>query len=246
MSGIDRNQGLARQIAKSVQDDIMQGRLSAAQRLPSEADLAECFAVSQPTVREAMKILAAKKLIRSKRGPKGGVFVNPPSLDIAAQTMHETTNWLVSLGAVELSDIVGARRSLGRLSIEAACEHAGREDHQRIEAALLELDHTEISDEDFCRLEVEFHQAVAAANPNALLQLVMAMVNQALIPAANLISFQFRERDKVVALQRQIFSAILARDPVAATAAFDTLIDYQSGVYEMAIEQMATKAGRLS
>lgn len=237
MAEIDRNQGLARQIAGNLQDSIMQGRLGAAERLPSEAELAERFAVSQPTVREAMKILAAKKLIRSKRGPKGGVFVNPPSLDIAAQTLHETTNWLVSLGAVGLSDIVSARRSLGRLSIESACEHAAREDHMRIETALLELDHTEISDEDFCRLEVEFHQAVAAASPNALLRLVMVMVNQSLIPAANMISFQFRQRDKVVALQRQIFSAILARDAPAAIAAFDALMDYQSSVYEMAIEQ---------
>ncbi len=241
MSGIDRNQGLARQIAESLQDDIMQGRLGAAQRLPSEADLAERFSVSQPTVREAMKILAAKKLIRSKRGPKGGVFVNPASLDIAAQTLHETTNWLVSLGAVELSDIVGARRNLGQISIEAACAHATREDHKRIEAALLELDHTEISDEGFCQLEVEFHQAVAAANPNALLRLVMVMVNQSLIPAANMISFQFRQRDKVVALQRQIFSAILARDTAAAISAFDALIDYQSEIYNMAVEQRAAK-----
>ena len=241
MNSIDRTQGLARQIAESLQDDIMQGRLGAAQRLPSESDLAERFDVSQPTVREAMKILAAKKLIRSKRGPKGGVFVNPPSLDIAAQTLHETTNWLVSLGAVGLTDIVDTRRSLGRLSIEAACLHAGREDHKRIEAALLELDHTEISDEDFCRLEVEFHQAVAAASPNALLRLVMVMVNQSLIPAANMISFQFRQRDVVVALQRRIFSGILARDAAEAVAAFDALIEYQSGVYDMAVEQRAAR-----
>ena len=44
MTGIDRNQGLARQIAESLQDDIMQGRLGAAQRLPSEADLADYLA----------------------------------------------------------------------------------------------------------------------------------------------------------------------------------------------------------
>lgn len=235
MGEIDRNQGLARQIAERLQEDIMKGRLGAAERLPSEPELATRFAVSQPTVREAMKILAAKKLIRSKRGPKGGVFVNPPSLDLAAQMLHETTTWLVSLGAVGLSDIVGTRLSLGRLAIEAACQHAGREDHRRIEAALMALDHSEISDEDFCRLEVEFHQAVAAASPNALLRLVMMMVNQSLIPAANMISFRFRQRDKVVALQRQIFAALLARDIPAGIAAFEALIDYQSQVYDMAV-----------
>ena len=236
MAEIDRNQGLARQIAERLQEDIIAGRLGAAERLPTEADLSQRFGVSQPTVREAMKILAAKKLIRSKRGPKGGVFVSPPSLDVAAQMLQEVTTWLVSLGAVGLPEIVETRRSLGRLCIEAACAHAGREDHQRIETALLALDHAEISDQDFCRLEVEFHQAVAAASPNALLQLVMQMVNQSLIPAANMISFRFRQRDRVVALQRQIFAALLARDAPQACAAFDALIDYQSGVYDLALE----------
>ena len=65
----------------------------------------------------------------------------------------------------------------------------------------------------------------------------MVMVNQALIPATNMISFQFRQRDKVVALQRQIFLAIIARDTKTAIEVFDTLIDYQSRVYDMALEQ---------
>jgi DNA-binding FadR family transcriptional regulator len=85
------------------------------------------------------------------------------------------------------------------MAIEIACESATREDHKRIEDALLELDHTNISDEDFCRLEVAFHQAVAEASRNAVLRLMMVVVNQSLIPAANMISFQFRQRDKVIA-----------------------------------------------
>ncbi|MDH4989588.1 GntR family transcriptional regulator [Aquamicrobium lusatiense] len=251
MTTIERNPGLARQIADSLQDDILQNRLTVSERLPSEAELAERFRVSQPTVREAMKILAAKKLIRSKRGPKGGVFVNTPSLDMAAQTLHETTNWLVSLGVIQLPDIVETRRKLGRMAIEIACESATREDHKRIENALLELDHTNISDEDFCRLEVAFHQAVAEASRNAVLRLMMVVVNQSLIPAANMISFQFRQRDKVIAYQRQIFSAILNRDAAEAIAAFDALIDYQSSVYDMAVQrreekQSAAAAGSLA
>lgn len=243
MVSIERNVGLARQIADSLQNDIMQGRLTVEARLPSESDLADRFGVSQPTVREAMKILAAKKLIRSKRGPRGGVFVNTPSLEMAAQSVHETTNWLVSLGVFDLADIVETRRSLGRVAIELACLHAGPEDLDRIGAALLESDHREISDEDFCSLEVAFHQAVAEAGGNAVMRFVMVIANQALIPAVNMISFRYRERDTVVAHQRRIFEALRARDTSAAAAAFEELIDYQAAVYDRAVQVRAANSG---
>jgi DNA-binding GntR family transcriptional regulator len=66
-----------------------------------------------------------------------------------------------------------------------------------------------------------------------------------------MISFQFRQRDKVIAYQRQIFSAILNRDAAEAIAAFDALIDYQSSVYDMAVQrreekQSAAAAGSLA
>lgn len=239
MTMIDRNAGLARQIADSLQNDIMDGRLTVEARLPSEAELAERFGVSQPTVREAMKILAAKKLVRSKRGPRGGVFVNTPSLEMAAQSVHETTNWLVSLGVFGLSDIVETRRKLGRVTLELACQHATDADFLRMEAALLASDHREIADEDFCQLEVAFHQAVAEASGNAVMRFVMVIANQALIPAVNMISFRYRERDTVVAFQRQILTAVRARDIPAATAAFEALIDYQGNVYDRAVTARA-------
>lgn len=236
MTAIERSPGLARQIADSLQDDIMQGRLGVETRLPSEADLAGRFGVSQPTVREAMKILAAKKLIRSRRGPRGGVFVNTPSLEMAEQSVHETTNWLVSLGVFDLPDIVETRRHLGRVALELACANAKAADLARIEGALIESDHREISDEEFCSLEVAFHQAVAEAGGNAVMRFVMVIANQALIPAVNMISFRYRERDRVVALQRRILEALEARDRAAATAALDALIDYQAAVYDRALQ----------
>ncbi len=53
------------------------------QRLPSEAELAEQFDVSRPTVREALKRLAAQSLIRTQRGATGGAFVNRISFEDA-------------------------------------------------------------------------------------------------------------------------------------------------------------------
>ena len=67
---------LSAQIAKAIRDAIMSGDLIVDERLPSEAELAEQFAVSRPTVREALKRLGAQSLIRTQRGATGGAFVN--------------------------------------------------------------------------------------------------------------------------------------------------------------------------
>ena len=115
---------LYQQIADAIVDAIARGQYSVGTRLPGERELAETFSVSRPTVREAMKILAAKKLVRSKRGPKGGVFVAAPSLGTAAQTLFETTNWLVSLGVFGVTEIVETRRLLGSTCVRLAAERA--------------------------------------------------------------------------------------------------------------------------
>ena len=63
---------LSVQIATAIRDAIVSGDLIVDARLPSEAELVEQFQVSRPTVREALKRLAAQSLIRTQRGATGG------------------------------------------------------------------------------------------------------------------------------------------------------------------------------
>ncbi|CAN0583981.1 unnamed protein product, partial [Ectocarpus sp. 12 AP-2014] len=72
----DSTTGLPVQIAAAIRDSIVEGALIVGERLPSEAELAEQFDVSRPTVREALKRLAAQSLIKTQRGAFGGAFVN--------------------------------------------------------------------------------------------------------------------------------------------------------------------------
>jgi DNA-binding FadR family transcriptional regulator len=232
---IAESQSLARQIAKTLQEEILQGSLSVSERLPSETEIAKRFGVSQPTVREALKILAAKKLVHSKRGPNGGVFVNAPSLSLASQMLQEMTSWFVGLGVFDLTQIVEARLLLGRICVQLAAERASAEDIEAIAATLNAVEQQDLSDEEFCRLDVAFHHAVAQATHNNELQFIMLVVNDSLIPATNMISFQFRERHRVIGLHGEILGALRGHDAEAATLAFEQLIAYQSSVYEKAL-----------
>jgi DNA-binding FadR family transcriptional regulator len=80
-------QGLSRPIAEGIRDAIFEGRLQVREQLPTEEELAARFSVSRPTIREALKRLATQNLIRSRRGPTGGTFVNPPTRDETRSTV---------------------------------------------------------------------------------------------------------------------------------------------------------------
>lgn len=233
---LPETRSLAMQIADELRKRIVSGELLVSERLPSEAEIADEFGVSQPTVREAMKILAAKKLVRSKRGPNGGMFVNKPSLSVAGQMLQETTAWFVGTGVFGLGDIVETRLMLGRICVGLAAERATSADIEKMEATLQSWREERLSDEEFCQLDVAFHDAIAEATKNNELQFIMLIVNDALIPATNMISFQFRERGKVIGLHEEILKAVSNGEKDRAVAAFDELIGYQSRVYDSALE----------
>ena len=68
---------LSAQIAQAIRDAIVSGELIVDARLPSEAELSDQFQVSRPTVREALKRLAAQSLIRTQRGATGRCVRKP-------------------------------------------------------------------------------------------------------------------------------------------------------------------------
>lgn len=61
-------------IVEQLEAMIVDGRLQAGQRLPSERDLAAQFDVSRPSLREAIQKLEAKGLVQRKQG--GGTYVS--------------------------------------------------------------------------------------------------------------------------------------------------------------------------
>src|SRR5262249_1554059 len=57
---------------------IRSGRLADGDRLPNERELAEAFAVSRSTLREALRMLEAVGVLRVRAGAGGGIFVSEP------------------------------------------------------------------------------------------------------------------------------------------------------------------------
>lgn len=71
-------------IAAELRRSILRGDLNGSMDSQSELDLVERFGVSRPTLREALRVLEAERLISIHRGSSGGIRVHPPSGEVAA------------------------------------------------------------------------------------------------------------------------------------------------------------------
>ena len=67
------------QVAEAIKDWVVEQGLQAGDRLPGEADLIERFGMAKGTIREAMRVLEAQGLIKTRTGPGGGSFVHEVS-----------------------------------------------------------------------------------------------------------------------------------------------------------------------
>jgi DNA-binding FadR family transcriptional regulator len=236
----------AKQIADSLRAAIMDGRLKVDERLPTEEELAQRFKVSRPTVREALKRLAAQHLIRSRRGPTGGNFVASPAPEDAARSLANATTLMVAVGDIGLDDMATARLELEGV----CCRLAAARDNAELAAPLAMMrnelarqSEAALTDEEFCASDVRFHRSLVDAAGNALLSYLMHAVVEALQPVSNMIIYRVREREAIVGFHARLLRSLETRDAEAAMAALGDLVDYTRDRYREALERRAERAG---
>mgnify|MGYP000344969035 CR=1 FL=1 len=165
------------QVAEAIKDWVVEQGLQAGDRLPSEPELIERFGMAKGTIREAMRILEAQGLIKTRTGPGGGSFVHEVSKERARALLG---NYFYFKN-LTIADIYQLRRAL---EPELVASLAGK----LSEEALGELeDNIAIYSEPARTLEEErehhiaslrFHALLAAQSENALLAfLIDFMVN---------------------------------------------------------------------
>lgn len=239
-------EGVASQIANNLRESIVEGHLKVEERLPTEEELAERFGVSRPTIREALKRLAAQNLIRTRRGPTGGSFVKKPSQAEIHEQLSSMASVLVSVGEFHLPEIVEARHELERICCRLAAERRSDEILEEMEAELAVQQKTAITDVEFCASDVRFHRLIVEATENSVLQFLMTAVIEVLQPVLNLVAYKFRERKLIVAQHREILDALRAREGNRAERALDAQMNYLREKYADAKEWRLQRQKRKS
>ena len=232
---------LSAQIARAIRDAIISGALPVDERLPSEAELSEHFAVSRPTVREALKRLAAQSLIRTQRGATGGAFVNRLRYEDAYGQQITTSTLLLSMNDVSFATACEARYALERACAPLAAQRRSADHLATMRAEIHRQGQPGLSDEAFCASDVTFHRALVDAADNPVLSYQLAGAVEAMQPLMNMITFTARSREQIIALHVGIADALEARDGAATDHILCDLAQYTQHLAQEVIARRNAK-----
>ncbi len=234
---------LSTQIAAAIRESIISGALPVDERLPSEAELSEQFNVSRPTVREALKRLAAQNLIRTLRGATGGAFVNRLSFEEAYRQQITTSTLLLSMNEVSFETACEARYALERACVALSAARREPDHLATMRAEIHRQEQPGLSDESFCNSDVAFHRALVDGAGNPVLSYQLAGAVEAMQPLMNMITFTARNREKIIALHTGIADAIEVRERAAADNLLEELSAYTiSLAHDVTARRDAAKA----
>ncbi len=146
-------------VAEAIKAWVMQNGWQPGERLPSEAELIATFGMAKGTIREAIRILEAQGMVKSRTGPGGGVFVHQVSEARAAALLG---NYFY-FQQLSIDDIYLIRESL---EPELAASLAGRLSEDQL--AALEAVMTRYA-EPARTVEEEREQHIASLRFHALL-----------------------------------------------------------------------------
>jgi GntR family transcriptional repressor for pyruvate dehydrogenase complex len=218
---LGREDTLANRVVVELERLIVESRLGDGDRLPSERELASQFGVSRTVVREAVRALAARRLVEVEGGR--GTVVRAPSPQAAAESMRLLLRYQPSSGdAAKVGEI---RRVLENEIASLAAARRTNEDIAILDAILSDAE-THLDDPDaFVTEDIGFHQALADATHNELFGVILQSLSQVMLEVRLLALRIPGTPRRSVLHHRAVLEAVRAGDPVLAHAAMDRHMD---------------------
>ena len=180
-------------------------------RLPPENELAEWAGVSRLTLREGVKILRDKGVLRVEQGR--GTFVNPPESWSALDPALAASRAALEGGTAQTAQQVTEARRIVEVAVAGlAAQRRTEADLARLRATVARMGDAHERDDvqGFSAADIDFHHEVmlAAGNPflGALLQPVMALLQQVRVTT----SVTGEMRVTAIAAHGEILDAIAA------------------------------------
>jgi DNA-binding FadR family transcriptional regulator len=159
-----------------IQEAILQQSLKVGDKLPSERQLREIFKVSRGTLREALRALEQKGLIKIKTGVRGGAIICP----IDNKLMSESLDLLLRHQKITLRELAEFREEVEGLVAAKAALKAKKEDIRQL-GIILESIRKSLEAETFNWKEViiednKFHFLLARVAGNRVFESVLSTV----------------------------------------------------------------------
>jgi GntR family transcriptional repressor for pyruvate dehydrogenase complex len=227
--------GRVEAVMRRLETALLDGTWTPGMRLPSERQLAEQYGVARNTVREALQRLAARDLLRSRRG--AGVYVT----DRLRAGIVSPWGQLVADHPALREDILEFRRVLEGATAYFAALRADTAERERIRELMSELEQAREADDKAAEAnaDAKLHDAIARASHNTMFLHLHASVVGMLREHIAINGTGLREQhpdapDHLLQQHQALCAAILAGHPEQARNAMQSHIDF---VRECALDE---------
>lgn len=219
------------QVADQLRALIVSGQLGVGDRLPNETALAKEFGVSRATVREALRILSAQRLILTAKGSRGGTYVSRPGFDVISEFLQANINLLAEMHRITLAELLEAREHLEVYAARLAAARRSDEDVARLFASV-PMPEAEIDVQVRSGFNFNFHSILMEVSGNGLLYIAALPVFNVL--QTNLARSELPERwhQDVSRQHGEIVDAIELGDEDAAASLMDDHLAFIRPSYE--------------
>lgn len=165
-------------VVEQVQTAILDGQLSAGDRLAPERELCEMFQTSRGTLREALRILEQKGLIEIRLGINGGAYVK----DANAELMAENLAMLLRSHIVSLEHLAEFREGVeGTVTALAAMRSTAADDKKLvllIDEAAQNREKGMAGWNSFVQVDEKIHTEIARIAGNPLYTFVLQSIHE--------------------------------------------------------------------
>lgn len=209
-----RRPRVQKNVTRAIAADICADIFSAGDFLPTENDLCDRYGVSRTVIRESLKILESKGLVRG-RSRVGTVVCRKDEWNILDQQVLEWIGPRIFEFDL-LNCILEARRAIEPAAAELAAERATVQEIADVERAWHEMRDADGDIERFTKADVAFHTNLLKASHNQVFLQLASIIQVALEFSLHASNEAVDKRDEALDVHRQLVEALRMRDTAAA------------------------------
>src|SRR5258706_550644 len=154
-----KNQRVSDEILQQIRDAVLTGKFQIGDRLPNERTLAEQFAASRTSVREALRGLEQQGVIYTKKGVTGGAFV----ADLDHRLVSRSFQTLLTLRKISINHIAEVRLIFEPEAARLAALRATAQDLAEMEEVIETMNNAVEAGKSPGSFDLKFHKLVARA-----------------------------------------------------------------------------------
>ncbi|MGX7245981.1 FadR/GntR family transcriptional regulator [Enterococcus quebecensis] len=217
-SSQQKGQSLAQQVASKIEELIKDQQYKVGDKLPNEFELASELNVGRGTIREAIKLLAARNVVMIQRGKGTFVSENPGLTEDPLGLSFITDKKKLS------HDLMDVRMMIEPEIAKLAAENATYDEVKEMEKICLEIEELINNNENHEEKDIQLHSVIAKSSKNLVVPNLIPIIQTAISLFISLTNRSLRE--ETIETHRQIVNAIKNKEGEAAKTAMKRHLGY--------------------